>query len=245
MEMPNHLLYRYIYGIVPKKEPESAYVAVHHNGETWHLFNAEKMPLGRMAQMIAIFIRGKHKPTYAYNRFDLGDRCVVVNASKVKTTGNKMTQKLYRHHTGYPGGLKEILMKDLVDKHPDQVVRRAVKGMMAKNTIRNILLDKNLIIHAGSFHEHFAQKLPQFLPKQPLDINKELGLDNFSKEETTVVFESDPAKTPEQFKEIPREIDQEISTPIPWEKKTHKYGKDSYRKAITLRRSYKGLGKYK
>ena len=67
-----------------------------------------------------------------------------------------MTQKLYRHHTGYPGGLKEILMKDLVDKHPDQVVRRAVKGMMAKNTIRNILLDKNLIIHAGPFHEHFA-----------------------------------------------------------------------------------------
>ena len=125
------------------------------------------------------------------------------------------------------------------------MVRRAVKGMMAKNTIRNILLDKNLIIHAGAFHEHFAQKLPQFLPKQPLDINKELGLDSFSKEETTVVFESDPSKTPEQFKEIPREIDQEISTPIPWEKKTHKYGKDSYRKAITLKRSYRALKKYK
>ena len=90
MEMPNHLLYRYMYGIIPKKAPESAYVAIHHKGETWHLFNAEKIPLGRMAQMIAVFIRGKHKPGYAQNRFDMGDKCVVVNASKVKVTGNKM-----------------------------------------------------------------------------------------------------------------------------------------------------------
>ena len=90
MEMPNHLMYRYLYGIKPKKEAESAYVAVHNKGETWHLFNAEKIPLGRMAEMIAIFIRGKHKPTYSNNRFDLGDKCVVVNASKVKVTGNKM-----------------------------------------------------------------------------------------------------------------------------------------------------------
>jgi Ribosomal protein L13 len=81
MKMPNHLLYRYMYGIVPKKGPESAYVAVHNKGETWHLFNAAKMPLGRMAEMISIFIRGKHKPTYTMNRFDLGDKVVVVNAS--------------------------------------------------------------------------------------------------------------------------------------------------------------------
>lgn len=114
MEMPNHLLYRYMQGVKSKKEAESAYVAVHHRGQTWHLFNAEKIPLGRMAEMIAIFIRGKHKPNYAMNRYDLGDKCVVVNASKVRTTGDKMNQKLYRHYTGYPGGLKEVLMKDLV-----------------------------------------------------------------------------------------------------------------------------------
>jgi len=66
--------------------------------------------------MIAVFVRGKHKPTYAPNRYDLGDKCVVVNAGKVKTTGNKKDQKLYRHHTGYPGGLKEVLMKHLIDK---------------------------------------------------------------------------------------------------------------------------------
>ena len=160
MEMPNHLLYRYMYGIKPRKESESSYVAVHHKGETWHLFNAEKMPLGRMAEMIAIFIRGKHKPTYAMNRYDLGDKCVVVNASKVKVTGNKMNQKLYRHYTGYPGGLKEVLMKDLIIKDPQEIVFRAVKGMLAKNTIRGLILEKNLIIHAGPYHDHFAQKLP-------------------------------------------------------------------------------------
>lgn len=91
MKMPNHLLYRYMQGIVPKKGPESAYVAVHNKGETWHLFNAAKMPLGRMASMIAIFVRGKHKPSYTMNRFDLGDKVVVVNASNVRVTGKKMT----------------------------------------------------------------------------------------------------------------------------------------------------------
>lgn len=89
MEVPNHLLYRYLDGMPPIKEPESAYVAINHNGETWHLFNAAKMPLGRMAVMIANFVRGKHKPTYEYNRFDLGDKCVVVNAANVKATGRK------------------------------------------------------------------------------------------------------------------------------------------------------------
>jgi large subunit ribosomal protein L13 len=109
-----------------------------------------------MAQMIAIFIRGKHKPTYEKNRFDIGDKCVVVNAAKVRTTGDKMNQKLYRHYTGYPGGLKEVLMKDLVAKDPEQVVFRAVKGMLPKNTIRGILLERNLIIHEGAYHDHIA-----------------------------------------------------------------------------------------
>lgn len=217
MQMPNHLLYRYLYGIKPQKEAESAYVAVHNKGETWHLFNAAKMPLGRMAEMAAIFIRGKHKPTYANNRYDLGDKVVVVNAANLKVTGNKMTQKLYRHHTGYPGGLKEILMKDLVERDPTQVIRRAVKGMMAKNTIRNILLDRNLIIHEGPYHEHIAQKLPQFMPRAPIDINKEIGIDSFSKEETTVIYESNPQQSPQEFKDLPRDIEEDIATPIPWQ----------------------------
>ena len=77
------------------------------------------MNLGRMAEMIAVFIRGKHKPTFAMNRFDIGDKCVVVNASVAKVTGRKKAQKLYRHHTGYVGGLKEVVMRDLLVKDPE------------------------------------------------------------------------------------------------------------------------------
>jgi large subunit ribosomal protein L13 len=245
MKMPNHLLYRYMYGIVPKKGPESAYVAVHNKGETWHLFNAEKMPLGRMAEMISIFIRGKHKPTYSYNRFDLGDKVVVVNAASVKVTGRKMDQKIYRHYTGYPSGLKEILMKDLVQKDPCQIVRRAVKGMMAKNTIRNIILDRNLIIHEGPYHDHIAQKLPQFMEQSPIDINKELGLDSIGEKGTTVIFESNPKLSPVEFKDLPREIEQDIATPIPQMKKTHKFSKSTLRKGIILTNSYRKLKKYR
>ncbi len=80
-EMPNHLMYRwYENGIVPEKDAESAYVAIHHKGEVWHLFNAAKMPLGRMAAQISVFIRGKHKPHYTQNKFEIGDKVVVVNA---------------------------------------------------------------------------------------------------------------------------------------------------------------------
>jgi large subunit ribosomal protein L13 len=76
-----------------------------------------------------------------------------------------MNQKLYRHYTGYPGGLKEVLMKELVEKDPTEIIRRAVKGMLPKNTIRGIILERNLIVHAGPYHDHLAQKLPQFIPQ--------------------------------------------------------------------------------
>ena len=152
LEMPNHLLYRYMYSIVPRRDPASSYVAVSHQGETWHLFNAEAMALGRMAKMIAIFLRGKHKPMYAQNRYDLGDKCVVVNASNVKVSGNKRNAKLYRHHTGYVGGLKEIPFKELIVKNPSEIIRRAVKGMLPNNNIQDMLIEKNLIVYAGPYH---------------------------------------------------------------------------------------------
>jgi ribosomal protein L13 len=88
-DIPNDLMYLGMYGIKPEKEPQSAYVAIKHHDEIWHLFNAERINLGRMAEMISIFIRGKHKPGYAYNRYDMGDRCVVVNASKLRVSGKK------------------------------------------------------------------------------------------------------------------------------------------------------------
>ena len=145
-----------------------------------------------------------------------------------------MNQKIYRHYTGYPGGLKEILMKDLVEKDPAEIIRRAVKGMMPNNTIRGIILERNLIVHEGPYHDHLAQKLPQFIPQIPLDINKELDVKTLTKDDATVIFESNPDKTPQEFKDIPRDIDESIATPIPWEKKTHKYTKASMRKSRVL-----------
>ena len=182
--MPNNILYGYLQGAQPLRKAESNYVAINHNGQTWHLFNAERMALGRMAAMIAVFIRGKHKPQYATNRFDLGDKCIVVNASKVKATEAKMTYKLYRHHTGYVGGLKEIPMKDLVQKHPDQVIRRAVKGMLPKNNIREEILDKFLFVHADAYHNHHSHKLPHFEKMLPHNVNELLSYRNMTKENT-------------------------------------------------------------
>jgi hypothetical protein len=88
-EMPKDLAYRSLYHMPPQRKAQSAYVAINRKGETWHLFNAERISLGRMATMIATFIRGKHKPEYSLNRFDLGDKVVVVNAAKTKVTGKK------------------------------------------------------------------------------------------------------------------------------------------------------------
>ena len=107
-------------------------------------------------------------------------------------------------------------MKDLVQKDPQEIIYRAVKGMLAKNTIRGILLERNLIIHEGPFHDHIAQKLPQFVPQRPMDINQEIGLDSFTKEETTVIYESNPASVPEEFKDLPRDVNEDLATPIPW-----------------------------
>lgn len=140
------------------------------------MFNAERITLGRMAAMIANFIRGKHKPQYVQNRFDLGDKVVVVNAAKVKVTGKKRYQKLYRHYTGYVGGLKEVVMKKQIEKDPCEIIRRAVIGMLPNNTVRDILMSRNLTIHAGMYHPHLAQKLPQFVDLPPDDINKHIGI---------------------------------------------------------------------
>lgn len=136
-------------------------------------------------------------------------------------------------------------MKDLVVKDPAEIIFRAVKGMMAKNTIRNIILEKNLIIHAGPYHNHFAQKLPQFVPQSPLDINQELGIDSFTREDSTVIFESDPAKAPQELKDLPRELEENLAVPLPWQKKTHKFSKATIRKGRALNQSFRGLKKFR
>jgi len=139
-EVHPDLLYRGLQQVMPEKEPQSCYVAIQHKGKTYHLFNAERIPLGRMARMCAVFIRGKHKPVYDAKKNECGDICVIVNAKNLYVTGKKKDLKLYRHHTQYFSGLKEYNMRELLEKDPHEVIYRAVKGMVPKNKLREDIL---------------------------------------------------------------------------------------------------------
>ena len=122
----------------------------------WYLIDAEGETLGRLASRIAMVLRGKHKPIYTPS-VDTGDFVVVINASKISVTGNKLTQKHYYRHSGYPGGLKDVRLDKLMEKHPEEVIRKAVKGMLPKNKLQANML-KRLKVYAGAEHEHAAQK---------------------------------------------------------------------------------------
>jgi len=122
----------------------------------WHLVDAQGKSLGRVAADVAVLLNGKHKVDYTPH-VDGGDFVIVVNADQVVLTGNKLQQKFYRTHSGYPGGLKEVQYKTLMAKRPEQVVMLAVKGMLPKNSIGRHSL-KRLKIYRGSEHPHAAQQ---------------------------------------------------------------------------------------
>ncbi len=121
----------------------------------WYLVDAEDKVLGRLASEIAHRLRGKHKPVYTPHT-DTGDFVIVVNAENVKLTGKKLTDKIYYHHTGYPGGIKAISAGKRLKERPAEVLRAAVKGMLPKNTLGRAML-KKLKIYAGGDHPHEAQ----------------------------------------------------------------------------------------
>ncbi len=122
----------------------------------WYVVDAEGQNLGRMATQIATVLRGKHKPTYTPH-VDCGDYVIVINAEKVAVTGKKRKEKIYKHHTGYPGGLREVTFEKLMEKNPTEVVRHAVKGMMPKGKLGRQMY-KKLKVYAGPEHGHQAQK---------------------------------------------------------------------------------------
>lgn len=101
----------------------------------WYIIDAEGKPLGRVATEAARLLRGKHKPTFTPN-MDVGDHVIVINCSKAILTGNKLNQKVYRHHSGYIGGMKEVSAKDMMEKNPEKAMMLAIKGMLPHNTIR-------------------------------------------------------------------------------------------------------------
>jgi large subunit ribosomal protein L13 len=127
---------------------------------TWYLVDATDQRLGRLASEVARVLRGKNKPTYTPS-IDTGDFVIVINADKVDVTGKKRTQKLYRRHSGRPGGMKTETFEKLQARLPERIIEHAVKGMLPKNTLGRQLFTK-LKVYAGADHPHQAQK-PQIL----------------------------------------------------------------------------------
>ena len=126
----------------------------------WFVVDAADKTLGRLASEIAHRLRGKHKPEYTPH-VDTGDNIVVISAEKVRVTGAKTTDKMYHHHTGYPGGLKSISFDKLIAKAPERVIQGAVKGMLPRNPLGRAMFRK-LKVYAGAEHPHAAQQ-PQAL----------------------------------------------------------------------------------
>jgi large subunit ribosomal protein L13 len=124
--------------------------------QKWYLIDCSGKTLGRLSVKVANILRGKNKPEYTPNS-DVGDFVVLVNAKNLKVTGSKNEDKIYYRHTGYPGGIKQISFKDLLNKDPEKVLRLAVKGMLPKNKLNRQVI-KKLKVYAGEEHPHEAQK---------------------------------------------------------------------------------------
>ena len=131
---------------------------------SWYLLDAEDQILGRFASVVANKLRGKDKPTYTPH-VDNGDFIVVINAKKIRVTGNKFEQKKYYRHSLYPGGLKTASFKEKIDKDPESIILKAVKGMLPKNKLSNQIL-KKLKVYSGDSHPHEAQN------PIPIELNK-------------------------------------------------------------------------
>ena len=122
----------------------------------WYVIDASGLPLGRMASKAARILRGKHKPTFTPHN-DGGDFIIIINADKVKLTGNKINNKMYYNHSGYPGGLRERNAKTMIEKYPVEMVERAIKGMLPKGPLGRQMF-KKLFVYAEADHKHQAQK---------------------------------------------------------------------------------------
>ena len=122
----------------------------------WYIIDAANKPLGRVASEAAKLLRGKHKPTYTPN-LDNGDHVIILNCNDIVLTGHKLDQKIYRHHSGYIGGMKETTAREMLAKSPEKMMMLAIKGMLPKNSLGRQML-KKVRVYAGNEHENIAQK---------------------------------------------------------------------------------------
>ncbi len=129
----------------------------------WYVVDASGLTLGRLATQVAILLRGKHKPTYTPN-VNCGDNVIVINADKIKLTGNKWEDKLYRHHSAYTGGLRTLTASEVMAKYPTRMVEQAIYGMLPHTKLGD-QMRKQLYVYASSEHPHAAQKPVEFVVK--------------------------------------------------------------------------------
>ena len=134
---------------------KTIFVKDYEQKRDWYLIDAEGKPLGRVAAKVASILRGKNKPTYTPNQ-NMGDYVVIINADKVAVSGNKATDKLYRHYTGFVGGLRSFTFEKLIERHPTQPLERTIAGMLPNGKLGRHLMS-NVKIYAGSEHPHASQ----------------------------------------------------------------------------------------
>jgi large subunit ribosomal protein L13 len=173
----------------------------------WYVVDASDQVLGRLSTRIATVLRGKHKATFTPH-IDTGDFVIVVNAEKVKLTGAKLEKKMYRRHSGYPGGLKELWYGKLLETHPERAIERAVKGMLPKGTLGRQQLRK-LKVYAGPNHPHGAQK-PELL------VITNVGVESGGPEPVTQPAKAPPAKAEPAKAKAPAEAPK-AAAPAPGE----------------------------
>lgn len=197
-------------------EPQSSYYRVNHNNTVYHVFDAKRIPLGRLAIKAAKYLTGKHKPVFDPKKvLQNGDKIIVVNGEDIKVTGKKRYQWIFYHHTQYAGGLHKIVFKDLMMKDPQQLVRRVIKGMLPNNRSRKFLLEK-IHVYRGQYHNLFPKKFPQFID-QPLPDPQELypafqpGISN--PDDWQVMHEPPDGLNPPELEGIERVYDPKLYVP--------------------------------
>ncbi|CAG9333300.1 unnamed protein product [Blepharisma stoltei] len=203
-------------GIEKPRTPQPAYMCYPVGTQTWHIFNAEALPLGRMATKIAYYLQGKNQPIYNHSHItdkSVGNFVVVVNGKNPMVLGPKGRSKLYRSHSRYPGHLKEMTIGQVLERHHwRRVVNQAVRGMLPSNNVRPHYMQR-LFIYPDLYHDF--DFLPQFVLRKAPDINEVYNFQSFiSDPSAKIIYTTDPNKLPEEIKHLkyePENFDKEVN----------------------------------
>ncbi|EWS72847.1 50S ribosomal protein L13 (macronuclear) [Tetrahymena thermophila SB210] len=236
-------LFKDVQGFKEKQVQRAAYMQIAKpNGQMYHIFDASKMPLGRMCQKIAFFLQGKHRPTFKNCDQVTYDNIIVVNAANIMLTGKKALLKTVKYHTGFVGGLKEKSYKFFLTEKPEQLVFYCISKMLPKNLKRRDLLKK---VEIYRDFQHEKQGLPNFVPyteKETFDQYFNPFVHNF--EDLVIKFQSSK-ETPKELEGIKKEIDPEITLPFNQRSKIFKLNAHNRRVMKQWKMYYRRLRRYK